>query len=52
MGHDEFKNIYDARSQLSLHDCVLCHVSAHGLKPFVGPSSLKLHHELNQYGRI
>jgi len=45
--HAKFKNVYDTRSQLSLRDCVLHHVSAHGLKSLVIPSSLKAHHKLD-----
>ena len=30
-GHAKFKNVYDTRNQLSLQQCVLHHVSAHGL---------------------
>jgi hypothetical protein len=46
-GHAKFKNVYDTRSQLSLCDCVLRHVSAHGLKSLVPPSSLKNHQKLD-----
>jgi hypothetical protein len=31
-GHAKFKNVYDARSQVSLRECVLCYFSAHGLQ--------------------
>jgi hypothetical protein len=30
-GHAKFKTVYDTRTQLGLRDCVLHHVSAHGL---------------------
>lgn len=43
-GHAKFKNVFDTRNQLSLHTCVLRHVSAHGLKSLLAPSSLKAHH--------
>jgi hypothetical protein len=40
-GHAKFKNVYDTRMQVILHNCVLRHVSAHGLKSLVAPTSLK-----------
>jgi hypothetical protein len=46
-GHSKFKNVYDTRSQLGLEDCVLCHVSAHGLQSLIVPTSLKNHHKLS-----
>ena len=45
-GHAKFKRVYSARAQLQLHDCVLRHVSAHGLSSLVAPSSLKSHSKL------
>ncbi len=36
-GHAKFKNVYDTRNQLSLHNCALLHVSAHRLKSLVAP---------------
>ena len=42
-GHAKFKNVYDARAQLSLKDCVLRHVSAYGLSSLLAPSSLRQH---------
>jgi hypothetical protein len=39
-GHAKFKNVYDSRSQFQLRDCVLRHVSAHGLHSLIPPSSL------------
>jgi hypothetical protein len=42
-GHAKFTNVYNARSQYSLRDCVLRHVSAHGLKSLLAPISLKSH---------
>jgi hypothetical protein len=42
-GHAKFKSIYDARNRTSLLNCVLHHVSAHGLKSLVAPTSLKNH---------
>jgi len=46
-GHAKFRNVYDTRAQLSLRNCVLRHVSAHGLKSLVAPSSLKKHLQLD-----
>lgn len=40
-GHAKFHNVYITRNQLSLKDFVLCHVSAHGLKSLIAPTSLK-----------
>jgi hypothetical protein len=40
-GHKKFKNVYDARNQISLRDSVLRYISAHGLKSLVPPTSLK-----------
>ena len=42
-GHKKFKNVYDVRAQLGLCDCVLRHVSAHGLKSLLAPTSLCAH---------
>jgi hypothetical protein len=39
-GNAKFKNVYDSRSQFQLRDCVLRHVSAHGLHSLIPPSSL------------
>jgi hypothetical protein len=46
-GHAKFKNVYDTRNQLNLRTCVLRHVSAHGLKSLLAPSSLKAHQKLD-----
>jgi len=45
-GHAKFKHVYSARAQIQLRDCVLRHVSAHGLSSLVAPSSLKSHSKL------
>jgi hypothetical protein len=39
-GHTKFKNVYDARAQLGLYDCVLWQLSAHGLSSLIAPTSL------------
>jgi hypothetical protein len=39
--------VYNARAQLGLRDCVLRHVSAHGLQSLLAPTSLKAHHKLS-----
>jgi hypothetical protein len=46
-GHAKFKRVYSARAQIQLRDCVLCHVSAHGLSSLIVPSSLKSHSKLS-----
>ncbi len=46
-GHAKFKNVYDARSQCSLRDCVLRHVSTHGLLSLMAPLSLKSHAKMD-----
>ncbi len=51
-GHAKFKNVYDARNQLSLRDCVLRHVSAHGLKSLIPPTSLKAHHKVDPNDQV
>jgi hypothetical protein len=50
-GHAKFQNVYDVCTQLHLCDCVLCHVSAHGLKSLVAPSSLKSHQKMDLANR-
>jgi hypothetical protein len=51
-GHAKFKNVYDARNQISLRDCVLRHVSAHGLKSLVAPLSLKHHSKMDPNDKL
>jgi len=46
-GHTKFKRVYNTRAQVQLKDCVLRHVSAHGLTSSVAPSSLKSHSSMN-----
>jgi hypothetical protein len=46
-GHAKFKNVYTARTQLRLRDCTLRHVSAHGLKFLIAPTSLKHHTKMD-----
>ncbi len=38
-GHTKFSKVYQARSQIQLHDCVLQHVSDHGLQSLMAPTS-------------
>jgi hypothetical protein len=45
-GHAKFKNVYNARTQVSLQNCVLRHVFAHGLQSLIAPTSLVHHHKL------
>jgi hypothetical protein len=42
-GHTKFHKVYQTRQQISLKDCVLRHVSAHGLQSLIAPTSLKHH---------
>jgi len=39
-GHKEFHKVYQARNQSQLQDCILRHVSAHGLRSLIAPSLL------------
>jgi hypothetical protein len=50
-GHCKFRCVYNARAQVQLRNCVLRHVSAHGLTSLVAPSSLKNHAKLNESDR-
>lgn len=45
--HAKFKNVYDARNQVSLCTCALCHVSAHDLQSLIAPTSLKHHSKMS-----
>jgi hypothetical protein len=51
-GHTKFRNVYTARSQVSLRDSVLRHVSAHGLQSLLAPSSLKAHAKLHPSDKV
>jgi len=46
-GHAKFRNVYNAHTQLGLKDCILRHVSAHGLQSLLAPTSLKAHANLS-----
>jgi hypothetical protein len=46
-GHTKFSRVYQACQQAHLTDCVLRHISAHGLQSLIPPSSLKHHHSLS-----
>jgi hypothetical protein len=43
----KFKNVYDTCNQISLRDSVLRHISAHGLKSLIPPTSLKAHNTMD-----
>jgi hypothetical protein len=45
-GYTKFRNVRTAHSQVSHRDCVLRHVSAHGLNSLLAPSSLKHHSKM------
>jgi hypothetical protein len=51
-GHAKFKHGYAARTQYSLQDCVLRHVSAHGLKSLVAPTSLRHHQKMDPADKL
>jgi hypothetical protein len=51
-GHTKFNRIYQARQQNHLKTCVLQHVSAHGLKSLLAPSSLKHHSSMHPEDKI
>jgi len=51
-GRAKFKTVHDTRSQISLWDCVLWHVSAHGLKSLLAPISLTSHHYMDPNYKI
>ena len=46
-GHAKFSRVYQTRHQVQLRDCVLRHVSAHGLSSLIAPTSLKQHHSMS-----
>ena len=46
-GYTKFQRVYQARSQIQLKNCVLRHVSAHGLMSLIAPSSLKNHSKMS-----
>ncbi len=45
-GHEKFHRVYQARKQVQLRDCMLHHVSAHGLTSLTTLSTLKQHHNV------
>jgi hypothetical protein len=51
-GHTKFSRVYQARNQVQLKDCVLCHVSAHGLQSIFAPSSLKNHQSMSPTDKL
>jgi hypothetical protein len=46
-GHSKFPRVYQVRHQAQLKECVLRHVSAHGLQSLIPPSSLKQLHNMS-----
>jgi len=46
-GHTKFCCVYNTRTQVQLRNCVLRHVSAHGLTSLIAPSYLKSHLTMN-----
>jgi len=51
-GHSKFRRVYAARNQLQLRDCVLRHVSAHGLSSLIAPTSLKQHQSMSENDKV
>jgi len=51
-GHTKFRNVYDARNQISLRTTVLRHVSAHGLSSLIAPTSLKSHNSMTSHNSM
>jgi hypothetical protein len=51
-GHSKFRRVYNARAQLQLRDCILPHVSAHGLRSLVAPPSLKSYSKLSSPDKL
>jgi len=45
--HTKFSKVYQARNQGQLRDCVLRHVSVHGLGSILAPLSIKSHSKLS-----
>jgi hypothetical protein len=43
--------VYNATAQIQLCDCVLCHVSAHGLVSLIPPTSLKHRDKLESFDK-
>jgi len=50
-GHTKFSQVYQARQQIELKTCVLCHVSAHSLQSFIFPSLLKYHNSMTPHDK-
>jgi len=50
-GHTKFSRVYQARQQIELKTCVLCHVSAHSLQSFIFPSLLKYHNSMTPHDK-
>jgi hypothetical protein len=51
-GHAKFKNVYNARNQASLHDCLHWHVYEHGLKSLVAPTCLEAHDKMDIQDKV
>jgi hypothetical protein len=47
-GHAKFNRVYQARHQAQLNDCILRHVSAHGLDSLIAPTSLRYHSTMSR----
>jgi len=51
-GHCKFRRVYNTHAQIQLRDCVLRHVSAHGLSSLVAPSSLRAHSKMSDSDKV
>jgi hypothetical protein len=51
-GHAKFKNVYTTQNQRTLWNCVLCHVSAHGLQSLIAPTCLKSHQKMDPANKL
>ncbi len=42
-GHKKLERVYQTRNQVQLQDCILHHVSVHGLQSLIAPTSIHKH---------
>jgi len=47
-GHTKFNRVYQACHQAQLNDCILRHISAHGLDSLIAPTSLRYHSTMSR----
>jgi hypothetical protein len=51
-GHTKFSRVYQARNPAQLKECIIRHVSAHGLQSLFAPSSLKHHQSMSSTDKL